>query len=204
MKLNLPILLTLSRILVIPIFIVIFLFKQPWSYLVCTWLFIIAAVTDWLDGYLARKYKQTSRFGAFLDPVADKLMVTVVLVLLVAHNPVTDATTSKYFSTGLLAFLSIIIIGREIMVSALREWMAEAGERSKVAVSIIGKVKTAAQLFALPFMIYKYPLFGSIPVAEIGFVLLMLTVVLTLWSMLIYLKGAWPALKRGSEPDSGS
>ena len=202
MKLNLPTLLTLSRIAVIPVFILIFFFKTDWSYQVCTWLFVIAAVTDWLDGYLARKYKQTSRFGAFLDPVADKLMITVVLVLLVANNPVTSASTRMIFSTELLAFMSIIIIGREIMISALREWMAEAGERSKVAVSIIGKIKTAAQLVALPFMIYKYPLFGVIPVAEIGFVLLMLTVVLTLWSMLIYLRGAWPALKRGSQSES--
>jgi len=193
MKLNVPTLLTLSRIAVIPVFILFFLFKAPWSYQLCTWLFVLAAITDWLDGYIARKYKLTSRFGAFLDPVADKLMVTVVLVLLVHDNP------SRIFPSELLAFAAIIIIGREITVSALREWMAETGESAKVKVSIIGKIKTALQLVALPFMIYKYPLFGVIPVAEIGFVLLSVAVVLTLWSMFVYLRGAWPALKRGAE-----
>ncbi len=193
MKLNVPTLLTLSRIAVIPVFILFFFFKAPWSYQLCTWLFVLAAITDWLDGYIARKYRLTSRFGAFLDPVADKLMVTVVLVLLVHDNP------SRIFPSALLAFAAIIIIGREITVSALREWMAETGESAKVKVSVIGKVKTALQLVALPFMIYKYPLFGVIPVAEIGFVLLSIAVVLTLWSMFIYLRGAWPALKRGAE-----
>lgn len=193
MVLTIPLILTLSRIAVIPVFIGIFFVNKPWSFQVCTWLFVLAAITDWLDGYLARKYKQTTRFGAFLDPVADKLMVTVVLVLLVYKNP------SDVFPTALLAFAAIIVIGREIVVSALREWMAEIGQRAKVRVSYIGKVKTALQLIALPFMIYKYKLFGFIPVAEIGFILLLITVVLTLWSMMIYLKDSWPALKGGAE-----
>ncbi len=193
MKLNVPIILTLSRIAVIPVFILFFFVNEPWSYQVCTWLFVLAAITDYLDGYIARKYKMTSRFGAFLDPVADKLMVTVVLVLLVYNN------TSHTLSTALLAFAAIIIIGREIAISALREWMAETGESAKVAVTFVGKSKTVLQLVALPFMIYKYKLFGVIPVYEIGFVLLSIAVVLTLWSMFIYLRDAWPALKKGAE-----
>ncbi len=193
MKLSVPIILTLSRIAVIPVFIAFYFVDRDWSYQLCTWLFVAAAITDWLDGYLARKYRQTSRFGEFLDPVADKLMVTVVLVLLVYKNP------SVHIHHGVLAFAAIIIIGREITISALREWMAEAGQRTKVAVSIIGKFKTALLLIALPFMIYKYPLFGVVPVAEIGIGLLLVSVVLTLWSMMIYLREAWPTLKRGAE-----
>lgn len=189
MKLNFPTILTLSRIAVIPLFTVLFVLG---FYRTCTWLFVAAAITDWLDGFLARKYNQTSRFGAFLDPVADKLMVTVVLVLLVF-----DYEGSFYIKV-IIAFSAMIIIGREITVSALREWMAESGEQSKVAVSYIGKVKTVMQLVALSFMIHKTPLLG-LPVAEIGLTLLIGAVILTIWSMVIYLKGAWPSLKKGAE-----
>jgi len=188
MKFNIPILLTLSRIAVIPVFILIYYLPVSWSSEVCTWLFVAAAITDWLDGYIARKYKLDSRFGAFLDPVADKLMVAVVLILLVDRNP-TD------WPGILLAIPAIIIVGREITISALREWMAELGESGKVSVSYIGKVKTAAQLVALPFMIHREPLWDVIPVAEIGLILLYVAAVLTLWSMFIYLKGAWPVMK---------
>jgi len=188
MKFNIPILLTLSRIAVIPVFILIYYLPVSWSSGVCTWLFVAAAITDWLDGYIARKYKLDSRFGAFLDPVADKLMVAVVLILLVDRNP-TD------WPGILLAIPAIIIVGREITISALREWMAELGEGGKVSVSYIGKVKTAAQLVALPFMIHREPLWDVIPVAEIGLILLYVAAVLTLWSMFIYLKGAWPVMK---------
>ena len=188
MKFNIPILLTLSRIAVIPVFILIYYLPVSWSSEVCTWLFVAAAITDWLDGYIARKYKLDSRFGAFLDPVADKLMVAVVLILLVDRNP-TD------WPGILLAIPAIIIVGREITISALREWMAELGEGGKVSVSYIGKVKTAAQLVALPFMIHREPLWDVIPVAEIGLILLYVAAVLTLWSMFIYLKGAWPVMK---------
>lgn len=193
MKLNLPTILTLSRIAVIPVFIAFYLVDEPWAYKTCAWLFVAAAVTDWLDGYLARKYEQTSRFGAFLDPVADKLMVTVVLVLLVYRTP------SSYMD-GFIAFAAIIIIGREIAISALREWMAEMGARAKVKVSIIGKYKTAFQLAALPCLLYKEPFLG-LPVVDFGFLLLYMAVGLTLWSMTIYLRAAWPTLKRsaGSE-----
>lgn len=191
MRLNLPIFLTLSRIAVIPIFVLVYYLPVDWSNLVCTWLFIIAAITDWADGYIARRYGLTSRFGAFLDPVADKLMVAVVLILLVDRNP-----------TGLgtiwLAIPAVVIVGREITISALREWMAEVGQQAKVAVSFIGKVKTVAQLVALPFMIYREDLFGFIPVVEIGFGLLYVAAILTIWSMAIYVRGAWPVLKRGA------
>jgi len=188
MKFNLPILLTLSRIAVIPVFILIYYMPVSWSNETCTWLFVAAAITDWLDGYIARRYQLDSRFGAFLDPVADKLMVAVVLILLVDRNPTS-------LPGILVAIPAIIIVGREITISALREWMAEMGESGKVSVSYIGKVKTTAQLVALPFMIHREPLWDVIPVAEIGLVLLYVAAVLTLWSMLIYLKGAWPVMK---------
>ena len=131
-----------------------------------------------------------SRFGAFLDPVADKLMVAVVLILLVDHNPTP-------YPDFLLAVPAAIIVGREITISALREWMAEVGQQSMVKVSFIGKVKTTAQMIALPFMIYREPLYG-VPVAEVGFYLLYMAAVLTLWSMALYLRGAWPTLKRSA------
>jgi len=192
MKLNLPIALTLSRIAVIPIFILIYYLPVSWSNEVCTWLFVAAAVTDWLDGYLARRFKQGTRFGAFLDPVADKLMVAVVLILLVDRNPTS-------LPDMLLAIPAVIIVGREITISALREWMAELGESGKVSVSYIGKVKTTAQLIALPFMIHREPLWDVIPVAEIGIFLLYVAAILTLWSMITYIRGAWPIIKDNTE-----
>lgn len=191
MRLNLPILLTLSRIAVIPVFVLVYYLPVEWSNLVCTWLFIIAAITDWADGHIARRYGLTSRFGAFLDPVADKLMVAVVLILLVDRNP-------TGFGAIWLAIPAVVIVGREITISALREWMAEVGQQAKVAVSYIGKIKTVAQLVALPFMIYREDLFGVIPVVQIGFVLLYVAAILTIWSMAIYVRDAWPTLKRGA------
>ena len=146
-------------------------------------IFIIAAVTDMLDGYLARKLEQISQLGAFLDPVADKLMIAVVLVLLVQQTP------EIY-----LALPAAVIIGREITVSALREWMAEIGARSKVAVSIWGKIKTIAQMVALGFLIFREPLLG-LPVYQIGLVLLYIAAVLTLISMFQYILAAWPKLR---------
>lgn len=186
MKTNLPNILTYLRILVIPIFLFVYYLPYKWVPLACTTMFVVAAITDWLDGYLARRLNQTSRFGAFLDPVADKLMVAVVLVAIVDTNP------TKY--EGLyIAVPAAIIIGREITISALREWMAELGERAKVAVSMVGKVKTTVQMVALGFLIYAKPLFG-LPIADIGLVLLMISAVLTMWSMVVYLKAAWPIL----------
>jgi CDP-diacylglycerol--glycerol-3-phosphate 3-phosphatidyltransferase/cardiolipin synthase len=146
-------------------------------------IFSLAGITDALDGYLARKLNQTSSLGAFLDPVADKLMVAVALVLLVQQDP-----------NLLLALAAAIIIGREITVSALREWMAEIGARSKVAVSVLGKIKTITQLLAIGFLIFKNSVFG-LPVYQIGLVLLYIASFLTIISMFQYLLAAWPKLK---------
>lgn len=186
---NIPTILTLSRIAFIPIFVLVYYLPVAWSNVVCTWLFILAALTDWLDGYLARRWGLTSRFGAFLDPVADKLMVAVVLILLVDRNP-------TGYGVVWLALPAVIIVGREITISALREWMAEVGEQAKMAVSHIAKVKTTSQLVALPLLIYREPLLGIVPVVEIGFYLLYLAALLTLWSMVVYLRGAWPVLRQ--------
>lgn len=180
---NLPTQLTLLRIAAIPVFVIVFYLPFDWAHPVTAAIFGLAALTDWLDGYLARRLDQASRFGAFLDPVADKLMVVVALVLLVELD-----------STPLLAMPAAIIIGREIAVSALREWMAEIGAAATVAVSMTGKIKTTAQIIALLFLLYHQPLFG-IPVATIGVVLLYVAAGLTLWSGALYLKAAWPALR---------
>lgn len=180
---NLPNILTLSRIVLIPVFIIFFYLPVSWHYLSACIVFVFAAITDGLDGYYARKLGQTSALGAFLDPVADKLMVTVVLVLLVEDG-----------SSIWLALSAAIIIGREIAISALREWMAELGESDKVAVSGYGKLKTICQMVALGFLIYNEDLFG-IPIYIIGTILLYLASILTLWSMFLYLHIAWPQLK---------
>ena len=175
--------LTLLRIILVPVFVLVFYLPVGWNnYLACT-IFILAALTDMLDGYLARKLNQTSSLGAFLDPVADKLMVAVALVLIVQQAPSIE-----------LALPAAVIIGREITVSALREWMAEIGARKKVAVSILGKIKTIAQMVALGFLIFHDALFG-IPVFMIGLILLYTAAILTLISMFQYLMAAWPRLK---------
>ena len=184
---NIPNILTVIRILAIPVFVVIFYLPWTESNFWATFIFCAAALTDWLDGYLARKLEQTSDFGAFLDPVADKLMVVMALILLIERNPTP-------FPDVALTHACAIIIGREIVISALREWMAEIGERAQVAVSVIGKMKTLAQMFAIPFLIYEYDI-GQFPTSEVGFVLIWIAAALTLWSMLIYLKDAWPILK---------
>ncbi len=180
---NIPNQLTLLRILLIPVFVLVFYSSLSWNNYFACLVFALAAVTDILDGYLARKLNQTSSLGAFLDPVADKLMVAVVLVLVVQQNPTTN-----------LALPAAIIIGREITVSALREWMAEIGARNMVAVSILGKIKTIAQMLALGFLIFRVPVFGM-PVYQIGLILLYFAAILTLISMIQYLMAAWPQLK---------
>ncbi len=190
MTYNLPNILTLLRIALIPVFAVLFYLPVPWAHVAVTVVFAIAAITDWLDGYLARRWRQTSAFGAFLDPVADKLMVAAALVMLVDVNPTP-------FSDLLLVLPAVVIIGREIVISALREWMAEIGDRTSVAVSTIGKIKTSAQMLALLLLLYREPL-GEFPTAEIGFVLLYVAAGLTLWSMVIYLRAAWPSLSGGA------
>lgn len=179
---NIPTLLTLLRIALIPVFIVVFYLPFKGMGAAAALIFSVAAVTDWLDGYLARRLNQTSALGAFLDPVADKLMVAMALVLLVQADP-----------TPWLAIPAAIIVCREIAVSALREWMAEIGERAQVAVSLIGKFKTTAQMFSIIFLLYQEPFMG-LPIRAIGFILLYIAVGLTLWSMLLYIHAAWPIL----------
>ncbi|MGB5511070.1 MAG: CDP-diacylglycerol--glycerol-3-phosphate 3-phosphatidyltransferase [Woeseiaceae bacterium] len=180
MKLNLAIMLTLFRIAAIPAVVICFYSPLPDARPIAAILFGIAAVTDFIDGWVARKYNQTSRFGEFLDPVADKLMVAIVLVMLVQAQ-------SGWFED----IIAMIIIGREITISALREWMATIGERANVKVSATGKVKTTLQMFGIAFMVYKNPLFG-IDMYAVGFVLLVAAAVMTIWSMVIYLRAAWP------------
>jgi CDP-diacylglycerol--glycerol-3-phosphate 3-phosphatidyltransferase len=188
---NAPNVLTSLRIVLIPVFIVAYYLPYGWAPLLTTVLFVLAALTDWLDGYLARRLNQTSPFGAFLDPVADKLMVAAALVLLAADPRV----QAQVIDPRLFAIVVLIVIGREITISALREWMAELGSRASVAVSIIGKFKTIGQMVAIPFMLYRQPLWG-LPVVKIGEILLYLAAGLTLWSMAVYLKAAWPVLSR--------
>lgn len=174
--------LTLLRIVLIPLFIVVFYLPSEWRYPLSTAVFAIAAITDWLDGWIARAYDQVTPFGAFLDPVADKLMVAVALVLLV------EAHHSSWFTIP-----AIIIIGREITISALREWMAELGKRTSVAVSTIGKIKTGMQMIAIIVLLFDNPTAPTF-LAPLGYTLLYVAAVLTLWSMVIYLKAAWPTL----------
>lgn len=185
MTYNLPNLLTLFRIALVPVFVGLFFMPLSWAREGCAVLFALAAVTDWLDGYFARRLGLVSPIGAFLDPVADKLMVAAALVLLVQADP-----------TPWLAIPAVVIIGREITVSALREWMAELGDRARVAVSAVGKFKTAAQMVAVILLLYRDDLFG-IPVYAVGLVLLYVAVILTLWSMTVYLRAALPSLLRG-------
>ncbi|MHB8533932.1 MAG: CDP-diacylglycerol--glycerol-3-phosphate 3-phosphatidyltransferase [Sulfuricaulis sp.] len=185
--LNTPNLLTLLRIALIPAFIAAYYLARPWAHMLATGLFVLAALTDWLDGYLARRLEQTSPFGAFLDPVADKLMIAAALVLLVA-DPTVEA---RVIDTRLFGVVVLVILGREIAVSALREWMAEVGKRSHVAVSFVGKTKTSAQMIAIPFLLWQESFWG-LPIFLIGEILLYIAATLTLWSMLTYLKAAWP------------
>lgn len=189
MLLNAPNVLTLLRIALIPAFIVAYYWTHPMSHMLATGLFVLAALTDWLDGYLARKLQQTSHFGTFLDPVADKLMVAAALIMLVADPKV----QAHVLDIRVFAVVVLVIVGREITVSALREWMSEVGKRSRVAVSFLGKIKTISQMVAIPFLLWQQSLWG-LPIFRIGEILLYLAAALTLWSMLVYLKAAWPNL----------
>lgn len=181
---NLPTYLTLLRIALIPLLAIIF--YLPWQHanFVCTAIFLIAGFTDWLDGYLARKMAQETAFGAFLDPVADKLMVAFVLVLLVEHE-----------SSAYLTIPAAIIIGREIAIASLREWMAEIGQRAKVQVSQLGKWKTTAQITAISLLLYGENLAG-LPIKALGYWLIYVAAILTLWSMVNYLTAAIATLKK--------
>ncbi|MEE9596974.1 MAG: CDP-diacylglycerol--glycerol-3-phosphate 3-phosphatidyltransferase, partial [Acidiferrobacterales bacterium] len=156
MLLSVPNLLTYLRIILIPLLVIAYYLPYRHAHVLAMSIFILAALTDWLDGYLARKLDQMSRFGAFLDPVADKLMIAAALILLVSDENV----HAQVFDTRLFSIVVLVIIGREIAVSALREWMAEAGKRSSVAVSIIGKLKTVSQMVAIPFLLLDRPILG--------------------------------------------
>ncbi len=188
---NLPNTLTWIRIALIPLFVLVFYLPYDWARPASALVFALAGLTDWLDGYLARRLEQTSAFGAFLDPVADKLMVAVALVLIV------EADKTVY--SVLIALSAAIIIGREITISALREWMAELGNRAAVAVSVVGKFKTIAQIVALILMLYKLPVAG-VSTYAVGLAFLVLAAGLTMWSMFVYLRSAWPVL---TAPENG-
>ncbi|GAA6146291.1 MAG: CDP-diacylglycerol--glycerol-3-phosphate 3-phosphatidyltransferase [Thalassolituus sp.] len=179
---NIPNILTMGRILMIPLMVVCFYWLGESGRVWAALLFAAAAVTDWFDGYLARKLDQSTALGAFLDPVADKLIVSVALVLLVEH-----------FAHPWLTIPAMIIVGREIVISALREWMAELGKRANVAVSQMGKIKTALQMISITVLLGAAE--GSL-LETLGIYALYGAALLTLWSMLIYLRAAWPELKR--------
>lgn len=190
---NIPIAFTLFRIAQIPVLVIVFYLPVPWANEACALIFALAALSDWMDGWIARKLKQTTIFGAFLDPVADKLIVAVALILLVQADP-------KVW----VALPAAIIIGREITISALREWMARLGEARRVAVVMLGKFKTVCQLAAIVLMLYggtgatssEGPL--SLFYAS-GLTLLYVATVLTLWSMVLYLVAAWGLLRPGAQ-----
>lgn len=182
---GLPNVLTMMRIALIPIFVIVFYLPFNWARWLTAFIFALACVTDWLDGFLARKLKQMSPFGAFMDPVADKLLVATSLLLLVGARDVDYITVP-----------AIIIVGREIVISALREWMAEVGNRASVTVSYIGKLKTSVQMLALMLLLAFYP--SESWWGVLGFILLYVAAILTIWSMVIYLKLAWPQLIKKS------
>ena len=184
---NIPNTLSMVRIALIPVFIYVYYLPFDWSHIAATVLFSFAGITDWFDGYLARKLGQQSLLGAILDPLADKLMVVVVLILLVADNP----------QNNWLLFSTVIIITREIFIATLREWMAEQGEGSKVAVSFAVKVKTAVQMIALGFLIFKHDMMG-LPVYLIGIILLVLAAFLTILSMINYIYAAKDTIKNSA------
>lgn len=178
---NIPNILTSLRILLIPCIVVVYYLPFPWSPWAAAGIFALAAVTDWFDGFLARRWNQTTPFGAFLDPVADKLMVAAALVMLVEN-----------YSELYLTIPAVVIIGREIVISALREWMAELGKRASVAVSMIGKIKTALQMIAIIVLLaMEQNTWGG----YLGLATLYAAAALTLWSMWVYLKAAWPELR---------
>lgn len=178
---DLPNCITMFRIILIPVFVGVFYFNGPWSHIAAAIIFALAGFTDWLDGYLARALGQTTRLGAFLDPVADKLLVVVALVLIVGESDIPYLTIP-----------AAVIVGREVAVSALREWMAEIGKRTSVAVSFIAKIKTAVQISAIVLLLIHVP--DDVLFASLGCGLLYIAALLTLWSMLMYLKAAWPDL----------
>lgn len=180
---NIPNSITTFRIVLIPVFIAVFYLPYDWAPALATFIFWFAALTDWFDGYLARKLQQQSSLGAFIDPLADKLMVISALLIILTKHP----------DNNWLLFSSLIIISREIFISSLREWMSSMGKADVVAVSFFGKAKTVAQMFALLFLIYEQDLFG-LPTYLFGIGLLVWAAILTIVSMVVYIKSAWPTL----------
>jgi CDP-diacylglycerol--glycerol-3-phosphate 3-phosphatidyltransferase len=195
MKMTFPLFLTLLRIALIPVLILFFYLPYTWSSFVAAIIFIFAAITDWLDGYLARRMGLMSSFGAFLDPVADKLMVATALILLVQSPPAISAPMI-FFTLS-----AAIIVGREIAIPGLREWMAEMGERGTVKVGLMGKLKTIFQMTAISCLLFEYDFMG-LPVLLVGEMLLYLAAALTLWSMWVYLHAAWPIMSREEQTPS--
>lgn len=190
MPINFPIVLTWLRIAMIPLIVGLFYIPASWipgsvRDVIAASAFIVAALTDWLDGWLARRWNQTSSFGAFLDPVADKLIVCAALLVLLDLNRVDS-------------FIALIIIGREITISALREWMAKIGASGSVAVHWLGKVKTIAQMVAIPCLLYWQPIY-DVSTATVGAVLIIVAAILTVWSMCYYLRRAWPSIRDKTE-----
>ena len=188
--------LTVARILMIPLVVILFYLPYHWASMATGSVFILAAVTDSLDGYLARRLGQTSALGAFLDPVADKLMVATALILLVGGK-LPRLEIFEFNPQVLITVTAAVIVGREITISALREWMAEMGARGKVAVSGIGKLKTIFQMTGLSMMLFRSDVW-FIPAFELGVYCLVAAAALTLWSMIVYLRAAWPDLMRSS------
>lgn len=183
MRLTLPTILTLFRIALLPVMVMVFYAPFRWANLAAALVFLAAAVTDWLDGFIARRFNMYSAFGAFLDPVADKLMVAVTLFLIVQENP-----------TPLMAIVSAVIVGREIAISALREWMAEIGQRRRVRVAMLGKLKTVMQLVAVVVLLYQHDV-SALSWFHVGETLLVIAAAMTIWSGFEYLRAAWPAMR---------
>jgi len=179
---SIPNIITSLRIMLIPVIVIVYYLPFGWSNFAAASIFVIAALSDWLDGYLARKWDQHTPFGAFFDPVADKLIVSIVLVMLVDE-----------YANVWLTLSAMVIIGREVVISALREWMAELGKRTSVAVSYVGKLKTTLQMISIIILLFAVP---DTTTAQWGLVCMFFAAGLTLWSMIIYLKAAWPDLTR--------
>ena len=188
---NVPNTLTLFRLALIPVFVIVFYLPFHWSAIASGVIFVLASITDWLDGYLARRLDQSTAFGAFLDPVADKLMVVIALVLLVGQQ-----------KTGWFTLPALIIVGREILVSALREWMAEIGKRTSVAVSALGKVKTFVQMLAIILLLVIDPA-PFTPQLALGYALFYVAAALTMWSAAVYLRAAWADLLDAAKRPAG-
>ncbi len=187
---NIPNILTLLRIIMIPVCVGVYYVPQTWALWAASGIFLAAAITDWFDGYLARKLGQSTPFGAFLDPVADKLIVAAALVVLVESH-----------ADLWMTLPAVVIIGREIVISALREWMAELGKRASVAVNMLGKVKTTLQMTAIVILLSQNPM-GDTWLHTIGLLALQVSAVLTLWSMIVYLRAAWPELRSNATQES--